>query len=48
MKESFHLDECHSSSLGNTPAIISFLRNIQMFGFTGTPFLLDMREKRIG
>jgi len=42
----FIFDECHRSQFGETHArIISFFRNIQMFGFTGTPIFADNAAK---
>ena len=38
----FIFDECHRSQFGEThQRIISFFRNIQMFGFTGTPIFAE-------
>ncbi len=42
----FIFDECHRSQFGETHArITSFFRNIQMFGFTGTPIFVDNAVK---
>jgi type I restriction enzyme R subunit len=42
----FIFDECHRSQFGETHArITSFFRNIQMFGFTGTPIFKDNAVK---
>lgn len=38
----FIFDECHRSQFGETHARIkSFFKNIQLFGFTGTPIFVD-------
>ena len=38
----FIFDECHRSQFGEThQRIISFFKNIQMFGFTGTPIFAE-------
>jgi type I restriction enzyme R subunit len=42
----FIFDECHRSQFGEThQRIISFFRNIQMFGFTGTPIFAENAVK---
>jgi len=42
----FIFDECHRSQFGETHArITKFFRNIQMFGFTGTPIFADNAVK---
>jgi type I restriction enzyme, R subunit len=42
----FIFDECHRSQFGETHTrIIRFFRNIQMFGFTGTPIFADNAMK---
>jgi len=42
----FIFDECHRSQFGEThQRIISFFRNIQMFGFTGTPIFSENAVK---
>jgi type I restriction enzyme R subunit len=42
----FIFDECHRSQFGETHnRITSFFRNIQMFGFTGTPIFADNAVK---
>jgi len=42
----FIFDECHRSQFGDThKRIISFFKNIQMFGFTGTPIFADNAVK---
>lgn len=42
----FIFDECHRSQFGEThKRITSFFRNIQMFGFTGTPIFADNAAK---
>ncbi len=42
----FIFDECHRSQFGDTHRrIISFFRNIQMFGFTGTPIFAENAVK---
>lgn len=39
-------DECHRTQFGEThQRIISFFKNIQMFGFTGTPIFVDNAVK---
>lgn len=38
----FIFDECHRSQFGETHAhIVGFFKNIQLFGFTGTPILAE-------
>lgn len=38
----FIFDECHRSQFGDTHAhIVGFFKNIQLFGFTGTPILAE-------
>ncbi len=42
----FIFDECHRSQFGETHARIkSFFKNIQLFGFTGTPIFVDNAVK---
>jgi len=42
----FIFDECHRSQFGEThQRIISFFKNIQMFGFTGTPIFAENAVK---
>ncbi|HRH50453.1 MAG TPA: type I restriction endonuclease subunit R [Panacibacter sp.] len=42
----FIFDECHRSQFGDTHARIkAFFRNVQMFGFTGTPIFADNAVK---
>jgi type I restriction enzyme R subunit len=42
----FIFDECHRSQFGQThQRIITFFRNIQMFGFTGTPIFAENAVK---
>jgi len=42
----FIFDECHRTQFGEThQRITSFFRNIQMFGFTGTPIFADNAVK---
>jgi type I restriction enzyme, R subunit len=42
----FIFDECHRSQFGDTHnRIKSFFRNVQMFGFTGTPIFADNAVK---
>jgi len=42
----FIFDECHRSQFGEThQRVTSFFRNIQMFGFTGTPIFADNAVK---
>jgi type I restriction enzyme R subunit len=42
----FIFDECHRSQFGETHnRITNFFRNIQMFGFTGTPIFADNAVK---
>ena len=42
----FIFDECHRSQFGEThKRIISFFKNIQMFGFTGTPIFSENAVK---
>jgi type I restriction enzyme R subunit len=42
----FIFDECHRTQFGEThQRIISFFKNIQMFGFTGTPIFVDNAVK---
>ncbi len=42
----FIFDECHRSQFGEThQRITSFFKNIQMFGFTGTPIFADNAVK---
>ncbi|MCB8999343.1 MAG: type I restriction endonuclease subunit R [Bacteroidales bacterium] len=44
----FIFDECHRSQFGDTHArITSYFRNIQMFGFTGTPIFADNAVKNV-
>ncbi|MHA1168955.1 MAG: HsdR family type I site-specific deoxyribonuclease, partial [Candidatus Hodarchaeales archaeon] len=44
----FIFDECHRSQFGETHArITSYFRNIQMFGFTGTPIFVDNAVKNV-
>jgi type I restriction enzyme R subunit len=42
----FIFDECHRSQFGETHSRIkSFFKNIQLFGFTGTPIFVDNAVK---
>ena len=42
----FIFDECHRSQFGEThQRIVSFFKNIQMFGFTGTPIFAENAVK---
>ena len=42
----FIFDECHRSQFGEThQRIVSFFKNIQMFGFTGTPIFTENAVK---
>ncbi len=42
----FIFDECHRSQFGEThQRIVSFFKNIQMFGFTGTPIFVENAVK---
>ena len=44
----FIFDECHRSQFGETHhRITNFFRNIQMFGFTGTPIFVDNAVKNV-
>ncbi|MCF8223501.1 MAG: type I restriction endonuclease subunit R [Bacteroidales bacterium] len=44
----FIFDECHRSQFGETHGrITKFFRNIQMFGFTGTPIFADNAVKNL-
>jgi len=44
----FIFDECHRSQFGETHTrIIRFFKNIQMFGFTGTPIFKDNAVKNV-
>jgi type I restriction enzyme, R subunit len=42
----FIFDECHRSQFGDTHTnIVKFFKNVQMFGFTGTPILAENANK---
>jgi type I restriction enzyme R subunit len=44
----FIFDECHRSQFGETHRrITSFFKNIQLFGFTGTPIFADNAAKNV-
>jgi len=44
----FIFDECHRSQFGETHArITGFFKNLQMFGFTGTPIFKDNAVKNV-
>jgi type I restriction enzyme R subunit len=42
----FIFDECHRSQFGDThKRIVSYFKNIQLFGFTGTPIFAENSVK---
>lgn len=42
----FIFDECHRSQFGDThDRIVTYFKNVQLFGFTGTPILADNASK---